>query len=492
MGSDQQRRLGYPPSQYVHIAITLFFMVGFGFLPPFGTVTQVGMRILGLFIGVVYAYSTLEIIWPSVLAIVLYGLSGFVGSVDDAARAMMGNSVVFQTIVQQMVAGAIVIYGFGKWFARKTLSMKFFHGHPRLYTWCFLFVFMWANIVLETIPVMIMLCSIWGDIGESCDYKKNDNFYYYGFGGIILTLMLGISMMPYRSWQLGLAQTWANVTGTPISLGFMFSCTSVIGVVVITTYVFLGAKLFRVDFSKMREFDVEKLGEESKRLRPRTRRIVIIYLIFMLVTIFAGTFTTSAFAVYVNTVLTSGGLFALCLVILMVIPSGEGDGKPCIIFSEMKNNESAVSWPVIFMCAATIPLASALTAEATGITPWLTELLTPVFAGRSPIFILIVAIVAMLFLTNIGSNIATATALIPIVAPFALATGANITVFGMAIIYSANMGLVLPGSSAPAAVWHARAEIPQMSKRVMVIMFAIVLHMLAQFVVYSAALSITS
>ncbi len=492
MDSKLQSRRGYPVSQYIHIVITLFFMVGFGFLPPFGTVTPVGMRILGLFIGVVYAYSTLEIIWPSILAIVLYGVSGFVGSVDNAAQAMLGNSVVFQTIVQQLVAGAIVIYGFGKWFARKTLSMKFFHGRPLLYTWCFMFVFMWANIVLETIPVMIMLCSIWGDIGASCKYEKNDNFYYYGFGGIILTLMLGISMMPYRSWQLGLAQTWANVTGTRISLGFMFICTAIMGIMVITAYVFLGAKLFKVDFSKMREFDVDKLGEESKHLRPRTRRIVIVYLIFMLVTIFVGTFTKSDFAVYVNTVLTSGGLFAVCLVLLMVLPSGEGDGKPCIVFSEIKNSDSAISWPVIFMCAATIPLASALTAEATGITPWLTELLTPIFDGRSPYFILIVAIIAMLFLTNIGSNIATATALIPIVAPFAMATGMNISVFGMAIIYSANMGLMLPGSSAPASVWHARDEIPQMKKRVMVITLAIILHMVAQFIVYSSALAITS
>lgn len=180
MTPEKQSKLGYSPMQYVHIAITIFFMVVFGFLPPFGTLTPVGMKILGLFVGVVYAYSTLEIIWPSILAIVLYGLSGMVDSVDDAALAMMGNSVVFQTIVQQMAAGAIVIYGFGKWFARKTLSLKMFHGRPLLYTWCFLFIFMWANIVLETIPIMIMLCSIWADIGESCDYEKNDNFYYWG------------------------------------------------------------------------------------------------------------------------------------------------------------------------------------------------------------------------------------------------------------------------------------------------------------------------
>lgn len=487
----KQQLFGYSPIKWIHILVTLFFMFGFGLLPPFATVTPLGMKILGLFIGVVYAYSTLDIIWPSILAIVVFGLSTFATDMDGAITSMMGNSTVFQVITQNMTAGAIVIYGFGKWFARKTLSMKFFRGRPLLYTWCFLFVFMWGNIVLNTIPMLLMLCTIWADIGESCDYKKNDNFYYYGFGGIILTLMLGISMMPYRSWQLGLAKTWANVTGAPINLGGMFACTSIIGVVVITVYVLLGAKLFKIDFSHMREFDVEKLGEESKHLRPRAKRIIIVYLIVMLVSMFAGTFTKTSIAKYLNNTLTSGGLYALCTVLLMFLPSGEGDGEACIRFQDIKNSEAAINWKVIFMVAVTIPLASALTNESTGITPWLTGVLTPIFAGRSPEFILIVSILTMIVLTNIGSNIATASALIPIVAPFAMASGANVVVFGMAIIYSANMGLLLPGSSAPAAIFHARSEIPDMKRRTLVLLLTIGLHIVAQFIVYSIALAVT-
>lgn len=56
---------GYSPMMYVHIIITLFLMFGFGFLPPFATLTPMGMRLLGTFLGVIYGYSTCEIIWPS-------------------------------------------------------------------------------------------------------------------------------------------------------------------------------------------------------------------------------------------------------------------------------------------------------------------------------------------------------------------------------------------------------------------------------------------
>ena len=482
----------YPPIKYVHIAITFALMFGFGCLPPFGTVTQVGMRILGLFLGVIYSYSTLDIVWPSLLAIVVYGLSGYHESMADGIMDMMGTTTVFQVITQNMAAGAIVIYGFGKWFARKSLSLKFFHGKPRLYTWCFMFIFMWAHIVLNTIPTSLMLYAIWNDIAETCGYSKDSTFRYYGFGAILTALMLGVSMIPYRSWQLGLATSWAKVTGVPINLGFMFVLTGIIGVIVVTAYVILGAKLFKVDFSAMQAFDVEKLGKESEHLRPRSRRIITIYLAVMLLSMYAGTFTKTALAKFLNGTLTMAGLYCLCTVVLMIIPSGEHDGKAAIDFKDIKHSDAAINWMVILMCAVTIPLASALTSKTTGILPWLTGVLTPVFEGRGPVFILIFTIVVMVFLTNIGSNIALGNAMIPIIAPFAVASGANIMVFGAALIYCCNMGLILPGSSAPASIYHARSEIPDVKLRTLAVVFGIGLHMAVSIVVYSVALMVTS
>ena len=135
---------GYSPMMYVHIIITLFLMFGFGFLPPFATLTPMGMRLLGTFLGVIYGYSTCEIIWPSLFAFIAYGLSGFPGSMNAGISATMGSSTVFQIITQYFTAGAIVIYGFGKWFIRWSLSQKAFKGKPLFYTWCFMFIFMWS------------------------------------------------------------------------------------------------------------------------------------------------------------------------------------------------------------------------------------------------------------------------------------------------------------------------------------------------------------
>lgn len=477
---------GYSPIQYFHIAVTLLLMFGFGYLPPFSSLTPVGMKLLGAFLGVVYGYSTCEVIWPSLFAFIAFGLSGYVG-MNAGIASMMGSSTVFQIITQYFTAGAIVIYGFGKWFVRWSLSQKIFKGKPLFYTWCFMFIFMWTGIVISQIPMALLLYAIWGDIADSCGYDQKSTFRYYGFGGILLSLMMGGAMIPYKSWMLGLANTWASVTGGNINLGFMFVLTAICGTIIITAYVFLGAKLFKVDFSIMEAFDVEKLGEESKHLRPRAKRIVVVYLITMVLAIFAGTFLNNPVADFLNNTLTLGGLYCLCSAILMILPSGEGDGKPAIVFNDIKHSDTAVSWPVILMCAVTIPLATALTNEATGVLPWLTGIFTPVFEGRSPIFILIFTIIVMLILTNVGSNIAFGNAMIPVISPFVIASGMNPVLAGAALIWIANMGLVLPGSSAPASIFHGRSEIPDVKLRNKAVLFSALLLMVVSIVVFSIA-----
>ena len=119
----------YTWRDWLNIVITLFFMFGFGLLRPFSTLTPVGMKILGIFIGVIYGYSACDVIWPSLFAIIAFGLSGYT-SMNAGVASMMGGSVVFQVITQYFTAGAIIIYGFGKRFVRWSLSRKMFKGKP--------------------------------------------------------------------------------------------------------------------------------------------------------------------------------------------------------------------------------------------------------------------------------------------------------------------------------------------------------------------------
>lgn len=460
----------YSPIYWVHIAVTLFLMFGFGFIPPFAELTPVGMRVLGIFLGVVYGYTTCEIVWPSFFAFLAYGTSGFV-DMNTAIASMMGHPVVFQSLASFICVGSLTYYGFGKWFVRKTLSLKIFNGRPFFYTWCFMVVFGLSAIVVNQIALAILLFPVWTDIADNCGYSKDSSFRYVGFGGILLGTTLGNALVPYTSWMLGLSQTWTQVTGSPINFGMMGSMTIPATVLIMTVYIFATKAIFKVDYSRMQAFDVNKMDESSKYLSRRTKRILVITMFTTFMVILANTLLGTEFSNFVLNVVTVGGAYCICAAILLVLPSGEKDGKPCIEFNAVK--ETAISWPVILMCAVTLPIASAVTNEATGIVPWLTDVFTPVFAGRSGIFILIFTIVLSIFLTNVGSNIAFGAAMIPIVAPFVVQSGMDPQFAGAALIYIINIGVVLPGASAPAAIFHAREELPNGGKRVRVMLVGV-------------------
>ena len=147
---------------------------------------------------------------------------------------------------------------------------------------------------------------------------------------------------------------------------------------------------------------------------------------------------------------------------------------------------------LVLVFAVTIPLATALTNESTGVLPWLTGIFSPIFEGRSPVFILVFTIIVMLILTNVGSNIAFGGAMIPVVSPFVIASGMNPVVAGAALIWMANMGLVLPGASAPASIFHGRSEIPDAGLRTKIVLFSAALLLIMSIVVFSLAYLVTA
>lgn len=231
----------------MHIVITLLLMFGFGMLPPFATLTPMGMKILGVFLGVIYGYTTWDNIIVSLIAIVAFGVTGFSGGFNNAVASMWGNSTVFQSMVLFFTSGSIVYYGFGKWFTRWSLSQKIFHGKPLFYTWCFMFAFMWAGLLVGQTSMILLLTPIWNDIAESCGYSNDtDNFRYFGFGGILLCLIAGGGMITYKGWTLGLANQWAELTGETINLGFQFGVNFILSTIIVTVYVLLGSKVFIV------------------------------------------------------------------------------------------------------------------------------------------------------------------------------------------------------------------------------------------------------
>ena len=51
----------------IHSLVVLVLAFGFRFLPPFAGITELGMGVLGAFLGAIYGWVMIDLAWPSLL-----------------------------------------------------------------------------------------------------------------------------------------------------------------------------------------------------------------------------------------------------------------------------------------------------------------------------------------------------------------------------------------------------------------------------------------
>lgn len=62
---------------WINTVITVVLMFGIGYLDPWGTLEPIGMKVLGIFIGLLWGWTTIGFVWPSMLGVLALGLSGY-------------------------------------------------------------------------------------------------------------------------------------------------------------------------------------------------------------------------------------------------------------------------------------------------------------------------------------------------------------------------------------------------------------------------------
>lgn len=140
---------------------------------------------------------------------------------------------------------------------------------------------------------------------------------------------------------------------------------------------------------------------------------------------------------------TDGTIAIVASLALFLLP--DGTGRPLLVWSEADR----APWGVIMMFGGGLALAAGM--SASGLAEWLGNALLPLEA--LPLVLIALAIVAMVVLiTEFASNVATATAIIPVVASLVVALGADPVLLAMPAALAASWGFMLPAGTGPNAI----------------------------------------
>ncbi|WP_057833083.1 SLC13 family permease [Colwellia sp. TT2012] len=140
----------------------------------------------------------------------------------------------------------------------------------------------------------------------------------------------------------------------------------------------------------------------------------------------------------------------LAVVIMFVVPNGKG-GR----LLDWKTANS-IPWGMLLLFAGGIAIAKGFTASglSTILGGWLTSL-----SSLPPMLMILTICLVVTYLTEITSNTATATLLMPILAAAAISSGLNPEVLMIPAAMAASCAFMLPVATAPNAIAYGTGEI---------------------------------
>jgi solute carrier family 13 (sodium-dependent dicarboxylate transporter), member 2/3/5 len=148
--------------------------------------------------------------------------------------------------------------------------------------------------------------------------------------------------------------------------------------------------------------------------------------------------------------LTDGTIAIAASLALFLLP--DGTGRPLLTWTEADR----APWGVIMMFGGGLALAAGM--GASGLAEWLGEELLPLRAA--PLIVVALALTALVVLvTEFASNVATASAIMPVVASLAVALGADPLLLAIPAAFAASWGFMLPSGTGPNAIAWATGRI---------------------------------
>ena len=155
--------------------------------------------------------------------------------------------------------------------------------------------------------------------------------------------------------------------------------------------------------------------------------------------------------------LTDGSIAVAAALLLFLIP--DGSGRALLNWEEANR----APWGVIMMFGGGLALAAGM--GASGLGDWLGVALAPL-QSIHPLVVALVLVALVVVITEFASNVAAASAVIPVVAGIIAATGADPILLALPAAWAASWGFMLPSGTGPNAIAWATGHIalPRMLK----------------------------
>ncbi len=471
------------------MAILLGLLIFF-ILPVGNGLSSDGVHLLGILIPTIYLWITVGTDWVSLLAIIALVMTGVMTNGTNYYASVyagsMGNFIII-TIIACMALSAVlsstgVIEKIATWF----ITRKFVKDRP----YAFLFMFLLSNLIvgtfMEATAVAIMYIDIAKTILDKLGYKKGDKFYTCVMCGLYWNNAIVSAGSPISHvLPLLLIAAAAPALGVTISFGQWLMVGIPFEILAFLIMMLVFRFMMRPDTDKFCHYDIDEIKSQSK---PLSRQGRIVSLIFLLVVFFwmfpqFGKAFAPGLVGYLNNIgACVPPVLGLTAVFIIHI-----DGKPIAKFGEtMKSIPIGI---LIFTACVTV-LGSAVNLENTGISSWISNLLTPALKGIPTIAVMAILVFLAIFISQFMSDTVTMYLIYSVSIALLTSAGINMPAFVMIVGIGAIMGLLTPAAAVPAPLFFGPNHITVKNSASYCIVFLIGVYAALMLVIWPLASAI--
>ncbi len=425
---------------WVNAGIVFFFMFLFKYLvPPFGPVTDVGVGVLGVFLGVIWGWTTCGVVWPSILAIIAIGFTGF-QSVTEAMQYGFGHNNVLTLLFVFPFMYAIEQAGIVKLIAHKLINLKVGRGRPWVVSFLLIFA---ASIISALVNPFVAIFFVWSLFYMVCDLYQIEKGKYtqYMIAGIAFGATMGCMLFTFAPPVMQPLGAYQEASGVTVNAGAYTIFAFLMQITYYLLYILFGKFVLRLDLSH-----IQISGIETTEKIDGYQKVIIGFLLAFLLILFCPSFLPGAWKItQICSALGTKATPALLIVLLAVLNFAKG-------VDLVELFEKGIRWSAILLTAAVMVIINAVGSSDVGISALITELLQPLLGGKSTLLFLISVILLPTILTNFGSNVVVGVIFIPIAYNFALAAGLNHTAIAAMLVLCTTCALATPAGCATAAI----------------------------------------
>lgn len=434
---------------YINCAITLAIMLLFRFIPAPDPLTPFGMSVAGIFLGMLYGWLTLDFFFPSLAALILIGFTGYT-TPEGAVATLFSNPQVLLVLFMMLAMAILSTTGVTEYLAKWIVNRRFLKGRP----WMFILMIMIATAIIALIGNAVGAGLImWPAVKktfENVGYKKGEKTPAFIMFGVVVVGNAATMMMPFQMPALstfGVLFATSNGEITSFNSGAYLLFATLFVVVSVVLFMILVRFLVHIDIEKLRNYEPDPASVPAMKKNDKIG-LALFVLLFVCLICSSIVSATSAFGEFF---VTLGSVGACILVIMIAVAIKFKDGSTFVEFQKLGNG---IAWGLVFMFGTAMVLSGAINSENTGIIPFLSQYIAPVFSGMNSTMFFVVFSLIALIATNFLNNMVVASIMVPVGYALCTSLGINPVAVTAAFCIVNTNALFFPSGSPAGALLH--------------------------------------